>query len=325
MDYKLRRAIYAKVSKTYIHPYFFNFMKEPKEAFKPGWHRLVVGTAENPRTVWAPSDAMRNEHQVLLWELQELGIEFDYATGSIKGRNILQNALRHSANRYFFQVDIYNAYGQVDIGLLAAKLCQRGFYGEVEDTAAMLERLCKSPGGEGLAMGGPAVPMLFNIYCLDLDKELGAYCGGQGVTYTRYLDDLTFSSPDRGFPTQDAIGKHKRRAIKEIIARHKLTLSEHKTRVRDLMDGPVKITGVQINTQGKIQLPTSYLKAARLQLRQLLAGAPDIQVAFGYAAGLNGLINAVNDPERSMSGEEIALYLEVQDVLMMRGISSIPF
>lgn len=300
-------------------------MKEQKETFEPGWRRLVVGVAENPRTVWAPNDAMRNEHQVLLWELQELDIEFDHATGSIKGRNILQNALRHTANRYFFQIDIHNAYGQVDIGLLAAKLCQRGFYGEVVDTATVLERLCRSPGGEGLAMGGPAVPMLFNIYCLDLDEELGAYCEGRGVTYTRYLDDLTFSSPDRGFPTRDAIGKDKRRAIKEIIARHKLTLSEHKTRIRDLMDGPVKITGVQINSRGKIQLPTRYLRAARLQLRQLLAETPNIQVAFDYAAGLNGLINAVNDPVRSMSKEEIALYLEVQDVLLMRGISSSPF
>jgi len=47
--------------------------------------------------------------------------------------------------------------------------------------------------------------------------------------------------------------------------------------------------------------------------------SPDIKDAVQYASGLNGLLKAVRDPDRPMSEDEVALYLEVQDVLVTYG------
>ena len=47
--------------------------------------------------------------------------------------------------------------------------------------------------GGGLATGWPLSPLLSKWYCRRLDVALGAFAKTRGVTYTRYVDDLSFS------------------------------------------------------------------------------------------------------------------------------------
>jgi hypothetical protein len=296
----------------------------------PGWQKIV---RPDGRVVWNPNSALREEQEVLCEQIDFVASVLitnhnflPYAYGGRKERNVMDNALVHAGNRYFFQVDFADAYGQVDLAVLGAKLADLGRgMSDLPKTPNQAEKLlvetCQPPEGDGLAQGGLASPILFNLYCAHLDDELAAYCQAQGISYSRYLDDLTFSSPDSGYPTFDRIGKAKRRAIREIIDRHGLVLNEAKTRVKDIDTAPVIVTGLQINQagEGKVRLTNRYVRQARRDLRELIMTYQDPKDLLQFAAGLNGLLHASLDRNRKMADDERALYVEVQDVLMAYG------
>ncbi|MBT2189436.1 reverse transcriptase domain-containing protein [Sphingobium nicotianae] len=50
-----------------------------------------------------------------------------------------------------------------------------------------------------LPQGAPTSPMLSNLVCRGLDEELSAFAAREGLVFTRYSDDLTFSGPKAGF------------------------------------------------------------------------------------------------------------------------------
>lgn len=60
---------------------------------------------------------------------------------------------------------------------------------KVSDRLAKLCTFCKE-----LPQGGICSPGLSNLACLELDNDLMQYCDERDIRYTRYADDLIFSS-----------------------------------------------------------------------------------------------------------------------------------
>lgn len=277
-------------------------MKLPDIPPNPEYKRAVI-TDYNPlrgstkqREIWMPNPDMLAMQQRFLCSLERLKPDLPYATGARKGDSPAKNVERHAGNRYFYLLDLKSAYEQVDMSVLAWQLQGLGMQGDVHDTQEFLEKFCKPPGGNGLATGSPTAPFLFNVYCLQLDVHLGAYAESEGMVYTRYLDDLTFSAADTGFPTRDVINPKKRAAIRKIIDDNGFVLSPHKTRVSDVQDAPVIITGLQLNKKGHWQVPERYLRIAQMYLEHLVATSP--AMAREYASGILGLLTSSKDKTR---------------------------
>lgn len=103
-------------------------------------------------------------------------------------------------------------------------------------------------------MGLPASPDLFNCYAaVTLDPPLRALADRYSVTYSRYLDDLTFSS-------DEPIGAKKRKAFREVVSQAGLSVHHRKSKVRDLTKGAVFVNGVGIASTGRLFLPRKYLR-----------------------------------------------------------------
>ncbi|MBW4061424.1 hypothetical protein HJC99_02540 [Candidatus Saccharibacteria bacterium] len=217
------------------------------------------------RTIHAPNDPMRKLHSRMIVDLRLLQTKVHgrspYATAVLPGSSPRRNVERHRGKRYLYLLDLHSAYLYVKGGELAFILCtlaaQRDGYlvadpSELSSTHDFLKRYCLGTTG-GLLTGAPASPDLFNIYAGELiDQRLAPRLKRWGLTYSRYIDDLTFSS-------NEPIGERKRRAIRDVIAAAGFDISYRKAKVYDLAKGPVQINGIGLDLTGRTYVPRKYL------------------------------------------------------------------
>ncbi len=117
--------------------------------------------------------------------------------GFVKTKSILSNAKVHKRKRYVFNLDLRDFYGSINFGrirgLFQAKPFKMG-----EKAASILAQLCVYENS--LPQGAPTSPILSNYIASELDKKLSSLARRYKLSYTRYADDITFSSNNRDFP-----------------------------------------------------------------------------------------------------------------------------
>lgn len=266
------------------------FLGEP--AFVIGRRRDVnpLSRLVEMRILEIPNESMRRIHGRLLSYLRSLPLEYRFATGCRPGDSPRKNVERHRGNRFFYLVDLKKAYRQVKVERLAEILCQTDseLNGQDGRVTSFLENYCRSRFG-GLVMGASASQDLFNLYCLVLlDNPLEELVKRYGLTYTRYLDDLTFSS---GEP----IGRVKRKQIRGIIQEAGFPISHRKARVYDLRKGTIVINGVGLEYGGRIFVPGYFVNFLRGLLHRGVQNPLQWQSEIAGAMGVfKGLIDPYN-------------------------------
>jgi RNA-directed DNA polymerase len=111
-----------------------------------------------------------------------------------------------------------------------------------------------------LPQGAPTSPMLANLVCVSLDSELQRLAGREGLIYTRYADDMTFSGQlsDRTSVAK-LIGE-----IFALVGKHGLVINPKKTSIAK--NGARKIvTGLSIDGD-EVRLPRSFKDKLRKDL-----------------------------------------------------------
>lgn len=237
--------------KLNIHRYkkFASFKMFPLEDKNP-----LGGTAKN-RWICDPNDVMRMVHKRLIYYIRSLSVDLSSSRACRPGDSPVKNVLCHCDNQYFYLTDISDAYKNVDEKRLAKVITSVDpnlDESQEEEVLSTLRDYCFLPE-EGLAMGLPASPDLFNLYAaVVIDSELRKLSNKYDVTYTRYLDDFTFSS-------NKPIGARKRRKFRKVITKAGFDISHHKSKVLDLSKGEVFINGIGISQEGDLFLPRHYL------------------------------------------------------------------
>lgn len=189
------------------------------------------------RIIFCPSKEMK---AVQAWILRNVlgGIKVtDNATGFRKGLNILYNAECHKDNRYFLCLDIEDFFPSISYAKVYTIFKSLGYNSHVSH---IFSSLCTCQGK--LPQGAVTSPALSNIICIRLDHRISGYVGKRNITYTRYADDMVFSSmsPSR------LVGIKK--FVTQILKDEGFELNESKTRFL----GPRrqrKVTGLVISDE----------------------------------------------------------------------------
>lgn len=248
---------------------------------RPAFRARRIRTGGKQRIIHEPNDAMREVHRRLsavIDPLLETLPERSVITGCVPGGSVRANAAPHQGHRYVYTTDLRDAFGNVDhdrLGAIMADLIQDDstkLWPEVE-AAGFVRRYCAA-GPLGLVLGGPAVPTLFNIYLAKvLDAALIEICAAAGITYTRYVDDLTFSS-------NEVIGTKKRARIRAAITAAGFEVNHRKSECVDLVrHRSVVITGVRLELGGRMTPTRASMEAAREAL--YLASIGEISLPRG--------------------------------------------
>lgn len=237
-------------------------------------------------------EPMPNLKEIQTWILEHIllspGVLNDMpvvATAFIPQRSIIDNASRHVNKRTVICMDLKDFFPSVRWIQVYAVFNGLG-YGR--DVAGMLAHLCTLDGS--LPQGAPTSPMLSNLVLKRTDGMIYAYCHKKGITYTRYADDLTFSS-DRHFEYGQLMGY-----VKMVIENARFTINNEKTKVFHRNQSQI-VTGIVVNE--KLQVGKKYRKRIRqemyyLQRLGLAKHYPHTHYPYSPQSYLNHLLGKVN-------------------------------
>lgn len=170
-----------------------------------------------------------------------------------KKNGLKENAEIHKKNIFLLEMDIKNFFGTITEQQVYRLFCNIGYNSKV---AGILANLCTY--NNCLPQGAVTSPYIANLVCYHMDVRLNGYCSRKDIVYTRYADDLSFSSNNRMLLNK--IEKF----VKYIVENEGFVINEKKTRY---LSNDVKktITGITINDDS-IHVDRKFKKNLRAQI-----------------------------------------------------------
>ena len=151
------------------------------------------------------------------------------ATAYCKGRSIRYNAAQHANNAFVLKMDFQDFFHSIEPDDLSKLIASCSSVEIDEDAMQFLQHLFFwKPRGKRLCLsiGAPSSPFISNAVMYSFDEDISRHAARQGIVYTRYADDLTFSSNHRD-ALQAAEGR-----VREVCQRlsfPRLVINEKKT------------------------------------------------------------------------------------------------
>lgn len=117
--------------------------------------------------------------------------------GFVPNRSILTNAQLHVRKRFILNIDLENFFDSIHFGRVRGVFMAPP-YNRSEKVATVLAQICCF--SNKLPQGAPTSPVVSNIICARLDSQLRLLAKESKSTFTRYADDITFSTSLSTFP-----------------------------------------------------------------------------------------------------------------------------
>ena len=221
------------------------------------------------RTLHAPNPSMKFAQRALLPLLEGVYEVRGSVHGFVRERSIKTNASLHVGNRYILNVDIHNFFPSITPPRIQVLLTSEP-YALTSAVAHIITQLCSHPDGF-LPQGAPTSPVLSNMICWSMDGDLQRLAAEFRCTYSRYADDITFSSGNEPFPeavarypialgtSQVVIGTR----LRSLIRSHGFDLNYQKSRLQ-VSWSRQEVTGLTVNE--KVNIRRSYVKNLRAVL-----------------------------------------------------------
>src|SRR5579859_895045 len=225
------------------------------------------------RLIQAPCDELNRLQRNLSTLLQDCAAELNVtykwkdqiAHGFKRERSIVTNAHHHRGRRWVFNLDLTDFFGSINFGRVRGFFISNKHFALNPKVATILAQIACHDNS--LPQGSPCSPVVSNLVAHILDMRLVQLAHKAGCTYTRYADDLTFSTNLPGFPasiaTQTGGGSHSWSTANEltkIITHSGFTINAAKTRMQ-YRNSRQDVTGLVVNK--KVNIRTEYRRAVR--------------------------------------------------------------
>lgn len=233
--------------------------------------------------------------------------------GFRRGYSIITNAKTHRKKRYVFNIDLQDFFPCINFGRVRGFFIKNNNFRLYPKVATVLAQIiCHE---NCLPQGSPCSPVISNLIAHLLDIRLSSIAHKYDCSYSRYADDITFSSNMPSFPKQiakkmDDNDNHWMHGdtLGQIVSKQGFSLNTQKTRMQ-YRDSRQSVTGLIVNN--KVNSRSEYWRTARAMAHSLFSNgsffinkyfkndngdvvSEQIEGTLGQLTGILGFIDQVD-------------------------------
>jgi RNA-directed DNA polymerase len=189
-----------------------------------------------------------------------------------RGLSIKDHAAPHASARYLLKLDFKDFFPSLKAPALEHQLSlDAGYSGdELRLLSQLLFRMPRGGGELCLSIGAPSSPFISNYLMHPFDSAIADFCGEREVTYTRYADDLAFSTSTP-------------RLLDEVLSRVAATLDELKHLGLVLNNSKTvnvstkfqrRLVGLTLSNEGSASIGREQKRILRSAIHAIAIGKP---------------------------------------------------
>lgn len=217
----------------------------------------------NERTIYSPSKNLAILQKKLAYILTLNFNNHKKSHGFVKTRSIVSNASEHINKKFILNFDLENFFESIQFRRVRYMFI--AYFKFNDNVASTLANICCHPKSF-LPQGAATSPIISNILAKSLDKELTRVAQHtKWSQYTRYADDITFSTNKKHFPKEIAYVDNEGNVvlnenIVKIVEKYGFKINPEKTRLQNHRQRQ-SVTGIVVNE--KLNINRTYIRRIR--------------------------------------------------------------
>lgn len=188
--------------------------------------------------------------------------------GFVRERSILTNAIMHVGKKNILNIDLESFFDAFNFGRVRGFFIKNANFNLDPHIATVIAQIACFDNK--LPQGSPCSPVITNLILHTLDIRLASLAKKYKCTYTRYADDITFSTRKSEFPSQimrqNESGYVTGKLLKNKIRRSGFSINSSKTRIQ-YKSSRQDVTGLVVNKKPNVK--KEYWRLARAKCNQL--------------------------------------------------------
>ena len=191
--------------------------------------------------------------------------------GFREGLSIVSNAKNHKRRKFVLNLDLENFFPTFNFGRVRGFFIKNNDFQLTDKVATLIAQIACYENG--LPQGSPCSPIIADLIAHLLDVRLVRLAKTYGVSYSRYADDLTFSTNQNSFPNSLAANEGLEgsewklgSALTSTIQNAGYLINNEKTRMQ-LRTSRQLVTGLTVNS--KVNIRAEYYRRARAMCNSL--------------------------------------------------------
>lgn len=221
------------------------------------------------RTICAPEPFLKSIQRKISQKLNEVHLEYlekkriknKISHAFQKDRGIISNARYHRNKRYVLNVDIVDFFSSFHFGRVQGYFNKNKEFAFSKEFSILLAQLVCYKGS--LPQGAPSSPVITNLIFNIVDLHILELAKKYKLDYTRYADDLSFSTNSKSFPIEAPVFLYE---LSRLLEKDGFKINESKTRLL-YSSSRQEVTGLTVNK--KLNVSRKFIDETRAMAHRL--------------------------------------------------------
>lgn len=218
---------------------------------KEKW-RVTINKCPTRRTKIYPKKLAISLQSYHIKVLEKEGIKNNISHGFEKNKSIITNAKPHVNKRFVLNLDLKNFFESFHFGRVLGFFEKNRYFQLSREVSIAIAQLSCFNGS--LPQGASTSPVITNLMFQIFDYRISMIAKKFHLTYTRYADDLTFSTNDKKFIEAECAFLEE---LEKNILSCGFSINKKKTRLQ-FRDSQQKVTGLVVNK--KVNIDREYYR-----------------------------------------------------------------